>query len=70
VASTGPGDRVNMLEGFVEDIAKGHLPNIAKELGLGAEWKHNRKAFISKSMVAGLVIGLVVYGLCSKRKMK
>lgn len=28
--------------------------------GLGAEWKYNKKSFISKSVVAGLVIGLVV----------
>lgn len=63
-------DRVNMLEGVAQDIAKGHLPNIAKELGLGAEWKHNKKAFISKSIVAGLAIGLVAYQFCSKRKMK
>lgn len=63
-------DRVNMLEGVAQDIAKGHLPNIAKELGLGAEWKFNKKAFISKSIVAGLAIGLVAYQFCSKRKMK
>ncbi|MDR2275599.1 MAG: hypothetical protein LBF27_32130 [Sphingobacterium sp.] len=63
-------DRVNMLEGVAQDIAKGHLPNIAKELGLAAEWKHNKKAFISKSIVAGLAIGLLAYRLCSKRKMK
>ncbi len=63
-------DRINMLEGVAQDIAKGHLPNIAKELGLGAEWKYNKKSFISKSVVAGLVIGLVAYHCCSKRKMK
>lgn len=63
-------DRVNMLEGVAQDIAKGHLLNIAKELGLGAEWKFNKKAFISKSIVAGLAIGLVAYQFCSKRKMK
>ncbi|WP_367330759.1 hypothetical protein [Sphingobacterium multivorum] len=63
-------DRVNMLEGVAQDIAKGHLPNIAKELGLGAEWKYHKKAFISKSILAGLAIGLVAYQFCSKRKMK
>ena len=63
-------DRVNMLEGVAQDIAKGHLPNIAKELGLNAEWKYNKKSFISKSIVAGLTIGLVAYQLCSKKKNK
>ncbi|MDR6733522.1 MULTISPECIES: hypothetical protein [Sphingobacterium] len=63
-------DRVDMLEGVVEDIAKGHLPNIAKELGLGAEWKYNKKAFIGKTVVAGLLIGLVAFQLCSKRENK
>lgn len=45
-----------------------HLANIAKELGLGAEWKCSKKSFISKTVVASLMIGLVAYQLCSKKK--
>ncbi len=61
-------DRVNMIEGILCDIKKGHLPNLFKELGLRAEWKHNKKSFISKSIVASVVIGLVAYQFCSKKK--
>ncbi|WP_312792334.1 hypothetical protein [Sphingobacterium sp.] len=63
-------DRVNMVEGLLCDIKKGHLPNLAKELGLGAEWKHNKKSMISKTVVAGLLLGWVAFRLCSKTKDK
>ena len=61
-------DRVNMIEGILCDIKKGHLPNLVNELGLRAEWKHNKKSLIGKSIVAAVMIGLVAYQFCSKKK--
>jgi len=61
-------DRVNMVEGMIGDIAKGHIPNIAKELGLGAEWKHNKRSFLTKSIIAGLAVSFIVYRLCHNKK--
>lgn len=52
-------DRVQMVEGVVDDLAHGTVPNIFKELGWGAEWKYNRKAFVTKLAVGtGVVVGL------------
>jgi hypothetical protein len=48
-------DRVNMVEGIVEDIKKGHFPNIVVERGWTAEWKYNRKNFLS-NVAAGVAI--------------
>jgi len=63
-------DRINMVEGVVGDIAKGHLPNIAKELGLGSEWKYNKRSMIAKSILAGVAIGVLAYRLCYNKKNK
>jgi hypothetical protein len=54
-------DRVNMVEGIVEDLAHGHVPNMFAEMGGPAEWKHNRAGFIRKAAIAGAVVGTLVY---------
>jgi hypothetical protein len=54
-------DRVNMVEGLIDDLAHGHVPNIFREMGGPAEWKYNREGFIRKAVVAGVVVGLLVY---------
>lgn len=54
-------DRVDMVEGIVEDLAHGHVPNIFAEMGGPAEWKHNRAGFVRKALVASAVVGLVIY---------
>jgi hypothetical protein len=54
-------DRVNVVEGLVEDLAHGHVPNLFKEMGGPAEWKHNKQGFIRKAFIAGAVVGLLVY---------
>jgi hypothetical protein len=38
-------DRVGMVEGVCEDLTRGHVPNIFRELGWKAEWQYNRKEF-------------------------
>ena len=52
-------DRVNMVEGLVEDVARGKLPNIPKEMGVPAEWKHNKTGLVKKLGVAALISGAV-----------
>jgi hypothetical protein len=59
-------DRVNMVEGLLDDLAHGHVPNLWKEMGLAAEWRYNRKGFIAKAAVAGAVLGAAV--LLMKRR--
>ena len=52
-------DRINVVEGLVQDLARGKIPNIPAEMGARAEWRHNRKGFFIKAgIVAGAAIGL------------
>lgn len=48
-------DRINVVEGVIEDLAHGKVPNIPAELGAKAEWKYNKKGFVLK---AGTVLAL------------
>jgi hypothetical protein len=49
-------DRVNMMEGLVEDVLHLRVPNIWKEMGLNSEWKYNRKSFVKKTTVTTVVL--------------
>lgn len=50
-------DRIDVLEGILADLARGRVPNIPKEMGIGAELKHNRARFLAKTglLAAGTV---------------
>lgn len=61
-------DRVNVVEGILQDLAHGHVPNIFKEMGGPAEWRHNRAGFVRKALVASAVIGLAVVVLRRRRR--
>jgi hypothetical protein len=50
-------DRINMVEGVVDDIAHARLPNIPKEMGVRAEWRHNKTGMIKKIAAAALIGG-------------
>jgi hypothetical protein len=50
-------DRVNMVEGLVEDLGRGHIPNIPKEMGVPAEWRHNKIGLVKKIAVATVIVG-------------
>src|SRR5688572_26782649 len=54
-------DRVNVVEGILDDLAHGHVPNFFTEMGGPAEWKHNRQGFIRKAFIAGAVVGVLYY---------
>jgi hypothetical protein len=54
-------DRVNVVEGIIDDLAHGHIPNIFAEKGYPAQWKHDKKSLILKmATLAALVGGTVV----------
>lgn len=63
-------DRVNVVEGIAQDIKNGHFPNIFKEMGLGAELKYNRKAFVKKTVIAAGLVGVGIVLLQRRRRMK
>ena len=61
-------DRVNVIEGIVEDISHGHFPNIAAERGWKVEWKHNPKGMVLKVAAVTAVGLLIVLSLKKKQK--
>ncbi|GAB3528436.1 hypothetical protein GCM10027443_06340 [Pontibacter brevis] len=48
-------DRVNVVEGVVDDLKSGRMPNIWAEKGMNAKWKYN-KAGMLQSLVVGAVV--------------
>jgi hypothetical protein len=59
-------DRVDMIEGLVDDIKQGQFPNIFAELGGKSELKHNPKGFARKVLV-GLAITTAVVLLIRRK---
>lgn len=52
-------DRLNVVEGVIEDVAQGKVPNIPAEMGARAEWRHNKKGVATKvAVVAGVSLAL------------
>lgn len=58
-------DRVNVVEGVAQDLARGRVPNFCREKGWGADWKYNRKALLIRVAVKAAVVGLVVGGIAA-----
>lgn len=61
-------DRIDMMEGILEDFSKGHVPNIPKEIGLKSEWKYNREKFLIKTAVKVLIVGAALAVIFSSSK--
>jgi len=60
-------DRINVVEGVVEDVARGKIPNIPAEMGARAEWQHNKKGLATKAGIAAGVT-LAAYFLLRGRR--
>lgn len=63
-------DRVNVVEGILQDLSRGHLPNIFAEKGWKAEWKHNPKGLATKIAVGAAVaitVGALLFGNKKKK---
>lgn len=52
-------DRIGVAEGYVEDLARGHIPNVFAERGWRAEWKHNRASLLLRIGIGLAIIGAV-----------
>ena len=55
-------DKVNVVEGIIDDLAHGHVPNIYAEKGYGASWKHDRPGQLVK-LAVGAAIAVGVFAL-------
>ncbi|WP_298732317.1 hypothetical protein [uncultured Chitinophaga sp.] len=60
-------DRVNVVEGIVDDLKQGHVPNIFAEWGWKAEWKHSPTRLIGKVVLCTVATAALI-ALCSGKK--
>lgn len=60
-------DRVNVFEGLIGDLARGRLPNVFKERGWKAEWRHNRASLLTRIAVGTAVVSAAVAYFARKR---
>lgn len=60
-------DRVGVVEGVLDDLAHGHVPNIFAERGWKAEWKHNRKSLVTRVVVGAVIASAAVAYLRSEK---
>jgi hypothetical protein len=60
-------DRINVVEGVLSDVARGHIPNVFGEMGLKAEWQHNKKRLVTRVAV-GAAIAFVAVSFLRSRK--
>ena len=61
-------DRVNEVEGIVDDLRHGHLPNIFAEKGYKAQWKYNRESVVKKLVIGAAISVAGISLLLSKAK--
>lgn len=62
-------DRVNVVEGILDDLAHGHFPNIFAEKGGKSDWKYNRKSQLTKAAI-GAALAVATVALLSRPKHK
>jgi hypothetical protein len=56
-----------VVEGIGEDLVHGKVPNVLSQMGIKAEWEHNRAGLMKEAVLAGAVLGAAVY-LMRRRK--
>ncbi|MET1055473.1 MAG: hypothetical protein ABWY16_09205 [Pedobacter sp.] len=63
-------DRINVVEGIIEDLAEGIIPNLFAEHGMKSELKFNKAGLAKKVLVRAAILGVVVLCLTRKKKRK
>jgi hypothetical protein len=61
-------DRIDVIQGIINDLKQGIVPNIFAEKGWQAEWKYNRQGLIKKVATTMLVTTAIILWLSRKRK--
>jgi hypothetical protein len=56
-------DRINVIEGLIDDLSSGYVPNIFAERGMKAELKHNPGGIAMKVITAAAVTMFVYFAL-------
>jgi hypothetical protein len=53
-------DRVQVVEGVVQDLGRGKIPNIPAEMGIRSEWKHNKGGLAKKTAIVVAIGGVLI----------
>lgn len=61
-------DRVNVVEGLIQDLRRGYIPNIFEERGFKADWQHNRKEVVVKAAVLTTLVAAGIVLLAKKKR--
>jgi hypothetical protein len=61
-------DKINVVEGVIDDFRNGIVPNLWVEKGWRSEWKTNRGGVVKKATVAALAATAVILIMTRKRK--
>ncbi|HEX9979817.1 MAG TPA: hypothetical protein VGB50_04540 [Flavobacterium sp.] len=61
-------DRINVIEGILDDLKHGIIPNIFAEKGMKADWKHNRPAMVRNVVIGVIAITALTYFLTRKNR--
>jgi len=62
-------DRVNVAEALIQDIKRGHFPNIFKERGMKASWKYDTKKTAIKTSVVVFSVALLITLMRNKKRL-
>jgi hypothetical protein len=60
-------DRVGVVEGVVDDLKQGRLPNVLAERGWKAEWEHNRAGLLRRVFLRAVIVSGAIAYLRNKR---
>ena len=63
-------DRINVVEGYIDDLMHGIVPNPFAERGWQSEWKYNRPGMVKNIVIGAAVTGAIVALLVSRRNRK
>jgi hypothetical protein len=61
-------DRINVVEGIIEDLSEGIIPNVFAERGWKSAYKYNKAGLAKKVLVRAAILGVVVLCLTKKKK--
>jgi hypothetical protein len=63
-------DRVDMVEGVVDDLRHGHLPNVLGEMGIRSELRYNPAGLVRKTLITTAVVGGIVVLLKRRSRLR
>ena len=63
-------DRVNAVEGVIDDLSHGHIPNFFAERGWNAEWKYNRKGVLRNVAIGAAATSAILIWLAMRDNKK